>query len=218
VRTSVWSGVGSSFWGGAGSSVWGGAGSSVWRGVGSSLWRGVAVSTEHRDDPEQRPQPRQPALGQSFDRFGGASRHLGDLAGAQAADEAEHEHLALVCVEAVEQRQHLLGRGSFEQRHLAVDGWQRRFEVLGRRRVGWPAGRRASGIDQATVRDREHPGPEPGFVALEAVQGAYDLEEDLTDHVLGVRGALDPQVAEQGRSQVAVQLVPGALPTTAGAS
>ena len=57
--------------------------------------------------------------------------------------------------------------------------------------------------------DRERPGAEVGFVAIEAREVADDLEHHLAEQVVGLIGAASAQVAEQGGGELGVQGPPG---------
>ena len=57
--------------------------------------------------------------------------------------------------------------------------------------------------------DREGPGAELGFVAVEAREVADDLEHHLAEQVVRVVGAAGAQVAEQGGGELGVEGPPG---------
>jgi hypothetical protein len=77
-----------------------------------------------------------------------------------------------------------------------------------RRQVDRPARSPSAFIDSAIARDREHPGAKLTLVAVEAVQIADDLEEDLSGQIFRVAGALCAQVTEHRRSEILVDAAP----------
>ena len=56
-------------------------------------------------------------------------------------------------------------------------------------------GSESSTVDELAVGDGEDPGAEAGFVAGEVAQMVEDPQEHLAGQVLGLAGAVRPQVA-----------------------
>ena len=73
-------------------------------------------------------------------------------------------------------------------------------------------------VDDTAVRDREHPRAEPGLVAVEAVERACDVEERLTEHVLGILDTTAAGEAEQRDLEVVEERTPGGVLAHAGTS
>jgi len=64
-----------------------------------------------------------------------------------------------------------------------------------------PAGGPPAGVDEAAAGDGEDPPSQAVVVTVEPAQVPHDMEEDLTERVLGIFGTGTAEVAEHGRGQ-----------------
>ena len=131
---------------------------------------------------------------QRFDGAHGSSGQLGHRFDREIRDEPQHDNFALIGRERIE---------SIDQ-----TGIERLARCLGDRyQMGAQesplSGEASTLVDEAVMRDREHPSAKGAPVASKAVESLRHVAEHLAEQILAVDGAGGAQVGMHGTGQLA---------------
>jgi hypothetical protein len=136
---------------------------------------------------------------QRLDRSDVSLGDLGDDLEGEVGNEAEGDHLALV-----------VGQERQGGDQLGIEGIGRRrsrgVRQLSVEHLGAPSPT-AGVVDDTVPGDGEDPTPQVVAIAAEPTEVASYLEKDLAEQILGIAGALRPQVAQHGRGKVAIDVL-----------
>jgi hypothetical protein len=87
-------------------------------------------------------------------------------------------------------------------------------EIIERTRIDGPSRPPSAGVQKSEMSDRKDPGTELVAIALEPVQIADDFEKYLPGEVLGLRGPLGSQIADDTWRQFPIERSPRELRAT----